>query len=85
MKNSSPVKDWGKAISPGKYPTNEKISSWYLSGSLSLIKHFPLSGLENPIRCLMVVLFPAPLGPRKPKQSPLLILNDISKTPRLCP
>ena len=32
----------------------------------------PLVGTERPISMRMVVVFPAPLGPRNPKTSPLL-------------
>src|SRR3989304_3949195 len=41
---------------------------------------FPLVGVNRPAIILIVVVFPAPLGPRKPKNSPGFTINDKSST-----
>jgi len=46
---------------------------------------YPFSGFKNPIRWRIVVVFPAPFGPRNPNTSPLSIENDKSNTPRPLP
>ena len=81
-RNSQPVSPAGSAISPGIYPTLPRISKYFSNVSRPKIFVEPLSGLENPIRCRMVVDFPAPLGPRNPNTSPLSTRKDTSKTPR---
>ena len=41
----------------------------------------PSEGIKNPIRLLIVVDFPAPLGPRSPLTSPLSTEILMSPTP----
>ena len=40
----------------------------------------PEVGLSNVVKIIIVVLFPAPLGPKKPKISPFLTEKDMSFT-----
>ena len=44
------------------------------------IKASPDVGFSKVVRIIIVVLFPAPLGPKKPKISPFLTENEISFT-----
>ena len=41
---------------------------------------FPEPGSRNPVIIRIVVVFPAPFGPRKPRISPLSTRNDTSST-----
>ena len=45
----------------------------------------PSSGRSNPTHIAMVVLLPAPLGPRSPKISPRLISSDSPSTATVAP
>ena len=40
----------------------------------------PLVGRISPVRIEIVVVFPAPLGPNKPKHSPFLMPRQVSPT-----
>ncbi len=42
----------------------------------------PCVGATNPVKSRIVVVLPAPLGPRKATTSPLGIENDTSRTAR---
>src|SRR5699024_11956659 len=53
--------------------------------SISKIRALPFWGRVNPISCRMVVVFPAPLGPKKPKTSPFARAKFKSNTPRPAP
>src|SRR5207248_1466911 len=45
----------------------------------------PVVGRKKPSRSRIVVVFPAPLGPRKPKISPSTTSKDTSDTAGVCP
>ena len=45
----------------------------------------PLVGGRKPVTTRMVVDFPAPLGPRNPRTSPLFTVKERSSTAFLCP
>gem|GEM_PF-5758528 len=44
----------------------------------------PRSGVRKPSMHSIVVVFPAPLGPIKPKISPSFTSNDTSSTASMC-
>src|SRR5437016_14646490 len=48
--------------------------------SIPWIRILPRSGRANPTSILMVVVLPAPLGPRKPKTSPAYSSKETSET-----
>ena len=48
--------------------------------SCPAIRAVPLDGGRNPVRTRMVVVFPAPLGPRKPRISPCRTEKVTSET-----
>jgi len=52
----------------------------FLSTSYPAMVIEPDVFLRRVVRILIVVLFPAPLGPRKPKNSPSATLKDTSST-----
>ena len=58
----------------------------FLTSSSSLTTSKPATltspevGLASVVRTLMVVLLPAPFGPRKPKNSPFSTWNEIPST-----
>ncbi len=68
-----PLRNLKTAASWGQTP----ISSFAFRGSLPTskppISAVPEVGFSRPLSMLMVVVFPAPLGPRKPNISPLRI------------
>ena len=66
FRKPSPVNPAGSAISPGRYPIICFSSADYCQLSFPITEVLPASGFENPMICLMVVVLPAPLGPRKP-------------------
>jgi len=45
----------------------------------------PASGVSRPVSILMVVVFPAPFGPRNPNSSPSGTLKEISSTAVIAP
>ncbi len=49
------------------------------------MRALPESARSNAMRMRMVVVLPAPLGPRNPKTSPSPTENDTSEMPRLPP
>lgn len=79
FKSPRPVKSSGKAISPARYPRFFWMREAWLKQSIPLILHSPFSGFRKPSRCLIVVVFPAPLGPRKPYTSPFLRIRRRQK------
>ena len=52
----------------------------FVDTSKPAIKAFPDVGFSKVVRIIIVVLLPAPLGPRKPKISPFSTDNEISFT-----
>jgi hypothetical protein len=51
-------------------------SAGFLKGSIPATETVPLSGLKNPNSKFIVVVFPAPFGPRSAKISPSGISNE---------
>lgn len=42
--------------------------------------HFFSFGIIKPNKCLIVVVLPAPLGPKKPNISPFFIVKKVEKS-----
>src|SRR5512135_3280834 len=63
----------------GKYPTTLRARSESLTTSYPAMTARPDVGGNTPHRMRMVVLLPAPLGPRKPTISPRSTANDTSE------
>src|SRR5262245_21866980 len=59
----------------GTYPMIGRICRFLYPTVRPSIIAWPLEGLRSVARTLIVVVFPAPLGPMKPKQSPSLIVR----------
>ena len=84
-RNPAPVMSSGQAISPGRYPKRFWMRARSRKQSMPSMVAIPLSGRMNPMRFLMVTVFPAPFGPRKPKTSPRSTENVTSNAPRPLP
>ena len=69
---------WG---SPGKYPIIFFASTGFSIVLISSTESEPSEGFKKPIKLLIVVDFPAPLGPSKPFTSPLSTEILMSETP----
>src|SRR5712692_3899134 len=71
----------------GRTPIRFRISAWSdrLLTSYPRTFAWPPVGFRRHSRISTVVVFPAPLGPRKAKTSPLVRLNDMSLTAMLSP
>src|SRR5882762_7932041 len=70
FKYSAPVSRPNKAMPSGTTPICRFTSTICFSKSRPRICMVPEVGASNPVSILMVVDFPAPLGPRKPKNWP---------------
>src|SRR5712692_4870395 len=71
----------------GRTPIRFRISAWSdrLLTSYPRTRAWPPVGFRRHSKISTVVVFPAPLGPRKAKTSPLVRLNDMSLTATLSP
>src|SRR5216684_5521216 len=70
FRNSDPVSRPNSAMPSGTTPICRLTSTGCLVRSSPRISIRPELGASNPVSILMVVDFPAPLGPRKPKNCP---------------
>jgi hypothetical protein len=75
-----PVKSTSTIVSWLRTPMTFRISFGDLSKSKPATWTWPDVFLRSVVRTFMVVLFPAPFGPRKPKNSPSLTSNDMLST-----
>jgi hypothetical protein len=71
-----------RANSPGRLPTLALTSTLSFLMSRPNTSPRPPVGRKNPRSVLTVVVFPAPLGPRKPKTSPSSTARSTSSMPR---
>src|SRR5437870_13226226 len=81
VSRSIALKSWGRT------PIRFRISAWSdrLLTSYPRTSACPPVGFRSHSRNSTVVVFPAPLGPRKANTSPFLRLNDMSLTATLLP
>src|SRR5947199_3264924 len=81
VSRSIALKSWGRT------PIRFRISAWSdrLLTSYPRTSACPPVGFRRHSRISTVVVFPAPLGPRKAKTSPLVRLNDMPLTATLSP
>src|SRR5579863_4987355 len=70
LRNSAPVRRPKSAMPSGTTPIWRLTSTGCASRSRPRISIFPELGASSPVNILIVVDFPAPLGPRKPKNCP---------------
>src|SRR6202162_3694816 len=70
LRNSDPVRRPNNAIPSGTTPICRFTSTGCVVRSSPRISIRPALGARRPVSILMVVDFPAPLGPRKPKNCP---------------
>jgi hypothetical protein len=85
LSRSSPVVLSSRANSPGRFPTRARTSTLCLCVSRPKTSARPPVGRMNPRSVRMVVVLPAPLGPRKPKTSPSSTSRSTSLMPRFLP
>src|SRR5438309_3412850 len=81
VSRSIALKSWGRT------PIRFRISAWSdrLLTSYPRTRAWPPVGFRRHSRISTVVVFPAPLGPRKAKTSPLVRLKEMSLTATLSP
>src|SRR5215469_13701959 len=86
LRNSAPVSRPKSAMPSGTTPIWRFTSTGFLSRSRPRISMLPDVGASSPVSILMVVDFPAPLGPRKPKNCPgatrRLTLSTATSSPK---
>jgi len=81
FRNPRPVMSSGNANSPARYPVCFWISCACKKQSIPIMRQMPRPGRIKPINCRIVVVFPAPFGPRYPNTSPLGTANERPNTP----
>ena len=85
LSSPSPVVLSSRANSPGRLPTRARTSTLSLRVSSPKTSARPPVGRMNPSSVRMVVVLPAPFGPRKPKTSPGKTSRSTSLMPRFLP
>src|SRR5882762_7566566 len=80
FKYSAPVSRPNRAMPSGTTPIWRFTSTMFLSKSRPRISMRPELGASKPVSILMVVDFPAPLGPRNPKNCPGATRRFTSRT-----
>jgi hypothetical protein len=77
---SQAVRSWSRLGSWKTTPMRWRTSFWRVVGSSPSSSSVPLVGCSSVVSIRMVVVFPAPLGPRKANTSPRRTSNDTSST-----
>ena len=83
--SSRPVIRSYRRRSPGRYPSRRRIATLSRLESSPNTLSLPPVGLIRSSRRRIVVVFPAPFGPRNPNTSPASTEKSTSAMPRFCP
>jgi hypothetical protein len=79
------VKNLSKFSSWGARPIRRRVFRYSFTTSWPKTAAVPPPGETSPVRMPMSVLFPAPFGPRRPKNSPVGTVRSIPSSAQTLP